>query len=386
MKKILIVDDEVQILKALSRLFVGTDYEIFTAENSMDAMELLGKTEVDMVISDMRMPGLDGYKLLSIIKEKYPKIIRIILSGYSDEKPMFRALLHNIAKLYVFKPWNNNDFLKNVNKLFADDNEIKSQEFISKFEGMCHTSYAPKNCEKMITLIEEENIDSLIAEIEQDPDISNLLMQVAKSAVYGVMPSTVKQAAIYIGLHNLKCFMRWACTVSTFKKNDVISEEPDLLCKHAYLTNRIFLFLYEAFLHKQPAESAMFAGLMHNIGLVILSNNLQKNGSHELSNLTPNDYLKLELGEYEEPHQEVGAHLLDQWDLPFSVYEVALYHHRPLNHNIINQELVSCVHIAQAYAWKVLGALEPEPIASEVFENIGITAADFEKRLNRYLK
>jgi len=111
MKKILIVDDEVQILKAMSRLFMEKDYEIYTAENGMSALTLLANTEIDLIISDMRMPLMNGNELLSTVKEKYPKIIRIILSGYADEKSMFKALLHNVAKLYIFKPWKNAELL-----------------------------------------------------------------------------------------------------------------------------------------------------------------------------------------------------------------------------------------------------------------------------------
>ncbi|MDF2486777.1 MAG: signal transduction protein [Herbinix sp.] len=188
-------------------MFLDTDYEIYTAENGMEALKLIEATEIDMVISDMRMPILDGYKLLSIVKEKYPKIIRIILSGYAEEKPMFRALLHNVAKLYVFKPWNNNELLDNVNKLFADDIVLNSADLMNTVKDMgCH-SHMTANCEKMITLIEEENMDALVDEIESDEDISTLLIQVGKSAVYGVMPNTVRQAANYIGLHNLKSFI-----------------------------------------------------------------------------------------------------------------------------------------------------------------------------------
>lgn len=385
MKKILIVDDEVQILKALSRIFVETDYEIYTADNSKEALQLLENTKIDMVISDMRMPDLDGYKLLSFIKEKYPKIIRIILSGYADEKPMFRALLHNVAKLYVFKPWNNNDFLTNINRLFADESELSSSGLIERLKDIPCASIMTVNCKKMISYIEEENIEALINEIEQDPEISELLLQVAKSAVYGAMPTKVKQAALYIGLHNLKCFMHFACVANALKLNAPSSTEPDILCQHAYLTNRIFLFLFEAFLHKQPTESAMFAGLMHNIGLIILANiSNQKEGSDKTP-LTVIDYANLEHGEDEIMHQELGAHFLDQWDLPFPIYEVALYHHRPLDINIINQELVSSVHIAHSYAWKTLGA-ETEPVSPKVFESIGVSVTDFEKRLARYLK
>ena len=383
MKKILIVDDEVQILNALQRMFLDTDYEIISTENSTDVMSLLEKGNIDMIISDMRMPELDGYKLLNDVKEKYPKIIRIILSGYADEKPMFRALLHNVAKLYVFKPWNNNDFLNNINRLFADEYELDTLKLNEKLEKIHCASNVSENCKNMITDIEDEDMEALIGKIEEDSEISKLLLQVAKSAVFGVMPDKVRQAAIYIGLHNLKSFMRFACVVKTLKL--IETDEPHILCKHAYYTNRIFLFLFEAFLHKQPVESAMFAGLMHNIGLIILSNNSDDKEKVDQSIPTLNEYAMLEHGKDELLHQELGAHFLDQWDLPFPIYEAALYHHRPLSHNIIHLELVSCIHIAQAYAWKALGG-EFEPVAKEVFDNIGVSVEDFETRLGRYMK
>ncbi len=383
MKKILIVDDEVQILNALQRMFLDTDYEIISTENSTDVMSLLEKGNIDMIISDMRMPELDGYKLLNDVKEKYPKIIRIILSGYADEKPMFRALLHNVAKLYVFKPWNNNDFLNNINRLFADEYELDTLKLNEKLEKIHCASNVSENCKNMITDIEDEDMEALIGKIEEDSEISKLLLQVAKSAVFGVMPDKVRQAAIYIGLHNLKSFMRFACVVKTLKL--IETDEPHILCKHAYYTNRIFLFLFEAFLHKQPVESAMFAGLMHNIGLIILSNNSDDKEKVDQSVPTLNEYAMLEHGKDELLHQELGAHFLDQWDLPFPIYEAALYHHRPLSHNIIHLELVSCIHIAQAYAWKALGG-EFEPVAKEVFDNIGVSVEDFETRLGRYMK
>lgn len=385
MKKILLVDDEVQILKALSRMFLDTDYEIFTAENGKEALKLLEENEIDMMICDMRMPILDGIKVLSIVKEKYPKIIRIILSGYAEEKLMFRALLHNLAKLYVFKPWNNEQLLQNIEKLFADDVVLNSKELMKLIDDMCCDNEVPSNCEKMFGLIEEENADALVNVLEHDPDISTLLIQVGKSAVYGVMPNTVRQAANYIGLHNLKSFLHWACVISATKETEEIKEEPEFLWKHAYLTNRIFLFLYETFLHKQPPEAAMFAGLMHNIGLIVLMKSLQKKGVIDKKDFTADDY-RIELEEHLVNHQEIGAHLLDMWDLPFPMYEVALYHHRPLDQCIVNYELVSIVHIAQYYAWVNLGATNIPPVQDEVFEAIKVTRDEFEKRLARYLK
>lgn len=387
MKKILIVDDEIQILNSLTRLFMETDYKLFTAQNSNDALSIIETEAIDMIISDMRMPLIDGYKLLNIVKERYPKIIRIVLSGYAEEKPMFRALLHNLAKLYIFKPWNNNDFLQNVNKLFENDNQMNSKDLIDTIEDLDCIYDSPGNCCSIMSKINEESLDEVINLIEDDPDISECLLRVSKSAIYGVMPDTVRQAAMYIGLPNLKSFIYWACLKNSLKQNEAAGSEPHILYKHAYLTNRIFLFIYEAFHHKQPPEASMFAGLMHNIGLFVLLNSLQKknNGVNEID-LTVKGLIQLDNEEYQHSHQMVGAHFMDIWDLSFPMYEAALYHHRPVDANIVHNELISAVHIAESYAWRVLEGSDLIPVEPEIFKSINISSEDFEKKLARYLK
>ncbi len=381
MKKILIVDDEVQILKALQRMFIDSDYEILTAENSADATKLMEGNQVDMVISDMRMPLYDGYKLLSNIKEQYPRTIRIILSGYADEKPMFRAILHNIAKLYIFKPWNNTNFLHYINNIFAVEDTLNENAFSEKCDKYGAPISIPGKSIRLIDLIEAEDMDGLIEAIENDPDVSELLLQVAEHAVFGAMPNKVKQAAIYIGLLNLKSFVRWSILVDSIMVEQT-TKAPTLLMEHAYLTNKLTLFLFEVFLHKQPPEAAMFAGLMHNLGLILLAKDEEYTDgmAHTIE-----DYHKLEQAD-NMLHQEIGAHVLSHWDLPYTIYEVAYYHHDPLNENIIHKELVAGVHIAQAYAWKILGCDHMEAISPEVFKCIGVTNEEFEKHLARLLK
>jgi response regulator RpfG family c-di-GMP phosphodiesterase len=385
MKKILLVDDDLQILNALTRMFLDTDYELFTAENGQEALKVIESNAIDMVISDIKMPLLDGYQLLRIVKERYPHIIRIILSGYAEEASMYRAILHNIATLYLFKPWNNKEFLMNIEKLFTDDIILNSVDLVNTINEIGCNAVMPEPCNKLLSLIEEENTDAVLNELEKNTEISALLIQVAKSTVYGVMPNTVRQAVSYIGLHNLKAFLHFSCILTSTKDTENPSEEPELLWKHAYLTNRIFLFLYETFLHKQPPQATLFAGLLHNIGLIILLKGLREKGLMKKEPLTVKDS-ELELGKYNTLHQEIGAHFLDIWDLPFAIYEAALYHHRPLDPGIVNNELVSVIHIAQHYAWRTLGAADLPDLSPDVFQNIGVSTEDFEKRLARYLK
>ena len=104
LKRILFVDDEAQILRSITRLFMDTEYDILTAESGAEALDILEIEQVDVIVSDMKMPKMTGYELLSQVKRKFPDIVRIILSGFSDERIVFDALQKNIAKLYILKP------------------------------------------------------------------------------------------------------------------------------------------------------------------------------------------------------------------------------------------------------------------------------------------
>ncbi len=388
MKRILIVDDEVRILKAMSRLFMERDYEIYTAESASQALALLDNTGIDLIISDMRMPLMGGNELLVRVKEKYPEIIRVIISGYADEQAMFAALLHNVAKLYVFKPWNNSELLGNIEKLFSTADILNSPELARLADTIDYRAHIPDNCKAMLDLIEKEDLDALVSAIEKDSEISALLMHVAKCSIYGAMPNSVKLVANYVGLPNLKCFMYWAGITVTDSESGARDNNLAVLWKQSCDTNRILLFLYEAFLHKQPPEAALFAGLLKNIGYILLLRSKASGDEAPLTDSTENTkrLIELEMSDYQLPHQEVGAYYLNKWDLPYPSVEVALYHHRPLDPNIVNTELLACVHIAQYYSWKLLNGGQGMHFEPEVFDRIGITVRDFETKLAKYLK
>jgi len=118
-KTILFVDDEKQILRALKRLFLRSENRILLAEGGKQALEILATEKVDMMITDMRMPEMDGHELLIEVKKKYPEIIRIALSGYTAKKVVLSALDKNLAKIYLLKPWNNDEIKQTIDGLFT---------------------------------------------------------------------------------------------------------------------------------------------------------------------------------------------------------------------------------------------------------------------------
>jgi len=111
---LLFVDDEANILTALKRLFRPYGYNILVAEGGQAALELLQQQPVDLVISDMRMPGMDGAEFLELVATQWPGTIRILLTGYADLKSTIKAVNAGKIYRYISKPWEDNDITISV--------------------------------------------------------------------------------------------------------------------------------------------------------------------------------------------------------------------------------------------------------------------------------
>lgn len=108
---LLFIDDESNILAALKRLFRPLNYNILTAESGAEALALMGKEHVDLVISDMRMPQMSGIEVLEQIRGKWPDVVRILLTGYSDIGSTIAAINRGEIYRYIAKPWNDDDIV-----------------------------------------------------------------------------------------------------------------------------------------------------------------------------------------------------------------------------------------------------------------------------------
>ncbi len=114
MHRIMIVDDEANIINALRRILTQFSYEIVSFTTPAEALDYATRTEVDLVISDFRMPVMDGATLLKKIKDIQPDTMRLIISGHSDRDGLVSAI--NDAAIYRFinKPWDEYDLMTAV--------------------------------------------------------------------------------------------------------------------------------------------------------------------------------------------------------------------------------------------------------------------------------
>ena len=112
--KILLVDDEANILKSLSRLL--RTYDLTLASSGEDALNIAEQKVFDLVVSDYRMPGINGIEFLSRFMVKQPDAIRIILTGYADLESTLTAINDIGVFRFINKPWNNYEIINAVEK------------------------------------------------------------------------------------------------------------------------------------------------------------------------------------------------------------------------------------------------------------------------------
>jgi response regulator RpfG family c-di-GMP phosphodiesterase len=106
---ILFVDDEANILSSLKRLFRPLGYQIYTAESGANGLEIMQQHTIDLVVSDMRMPEMNGAQFLEKVREKWPDTVRILLTGYAEISSTIDAINKGQIYRYVSKPWEDND-------------------------------------------------------------------------------------------------------------------------------------------------------------------------------------------------------------------------------------------------------------------------------------
>lgn len=129
---VLCVDDEVNILQTLKRLLRKENYRLLTASSGKEGLEILSGNDVHLVISDQRMPEMNGTEFLAEIKEKYPDVIRIILTGYTEVDAITESINRGHIYKFFLKPWNDDNLKLEIRKALDQYDLIKANEHLNK--------------------------------------------------------------------------------------------------------------------------------------------------------------------------------------------------------------------------------------------------------------
>lgn len=129
---VLCVDDEVNILQSLKRLLRKEEFDLLTASSGREGLEVLEKNEVHLVMSDQRMPEMNGTEFLAEIKEKYPEVIRIILTGYTEVDAITESINRGHIYKFFLKPWNDENLKLEIRKALEQYDLIQANKKLTK--------------------------------------------------------------------------------------------------------------------------------------------------------------------------------------------------------------------------------------------------------------
>jgi DNA-binding NtrC family response regulator len=126
-RTILFVDDEEKVLKSLQRGLMDEPYNLLFATSGKESLKILENNEVHIIVTDMRMPEMSGLELLRIVKDKYPKIVRLVLSGYTQVTTLLTAINQGEIFKFITKPWRLEEEFKSVLQQAVDYYNLRNE-------------------------------------------------------------------------------------------------------------------------------------------------------------------------------------------------------------------------------------------------------------------
>ncbi len=336
LKRILFVDDEPKILEGLQRMLrpMRDAWEMKFAEGSEAALADLKERQFDVVVTDMRMPGMDGAKLLSEVRHDYPHIVRIVLSGHSDQELILSSV--GQAHQYLSKPCDPEVLKQTITRACALRDLLSNTSLKLLVSQMQSLPSLPSLYMELMKELEAPDPSSKrIAQIiSRDAGMTAKILQMVNSAFFGLRRH-VSNPADAVSLLGIDIVKSLALSIHIFSQFNNIPI-PGLSLESLWEHNMMVAVLAKKIAKAQDQshlviEESFTGGLLHECGKLVLAARLPKEYALMLE-MVKNEGLKVVEAErkiFGATHPEIGAYLLGLWGLPDAIVEAVAFHQSP---------------------------------------------------------
>jgi len=381
MRRILFVDDESRILEGLQRMLrpQRQHWEMAFASGGAAALKLLEERPFDVIVSDMRMPEMDGAALLTHVRDRFPGVVRMVLSGHTSLGSALRAI--PVAHQFMVKPCDPSLLRVTVDRACELRDLLGSDLILRTVGAMRELPTLPRTYAAMVQALSDPDVglDRIARIVEQDVSLAARILQLVNSALFGLTQriSNVRTAVSYLGTDIIRNLV---LSVEAFRAFDGVAAvggySLEAIHAHAYLTARIANRLPT---QKPVKEAAGSAALLHDVGRLILMAQLPKEfaGIAGLAREQGRPLYDVEREVVGVTHAEIGAYLLGLWGLPFPVVEAVAYHHNPgqVPHQAFDS--LAAVHVADALAhtqksMPLSAEFAPPSLDQQYLSNLGV--------------
>lgn len=380
MKRILFVDDDASVLDALRNLLRKrrSEWDMVFAVGGHAALAELDKAAAeraafDVVVTDMRMPGMDGAELLKRVRDDFPGTARIVLSGHAERDAVVRAL--PVTHQFLNKPCDAVTLRSVVERTCNLQALLQNEATRSVIGKLDRLPSPPATYLRLTEAMADPKVTSrsIAAIVEEDPAMTVKILQLVNSAYFGLAhaATSVGQAVTYLGLEVLRALTLSAHVFSTAEGTRICRAELDAIQRSSLATATIAKRLVK---NRELANDAFTAGIIHDVGRIVIALALPEKHREisECAAASSKPECSVEQDVLGVTHAEVGAYLLGVWGLPFSIVETTAFHHAPSGAANETPDVLAAVHLASAVVRAAAGG-EPE-LDRAFLERVGLAS------------
>lgn len=375
MKSILFVDDEPNILEGLRNLLRRhrRKWDMTFAAGGPAALELLKTQSFDVIVSDMRMPEVDGAVLLTHVQNQYPRTVRIVLSGHTELETALQAI--PVAHQFLNKPCDAAELENVVERACTLQSLVEDPKIRRVIGGIQQLPALPRVYHRLMQALASEctQADDVAALLQQDMAICAKLLQVVNSAFFRAARrvTSIEEAVRYLGFTMVRNLVLTIEVFQVGQQSAVLSF--DALQRHSL---RVAGLARELVADPRYADDAFMAGMLHDIGKLVLALQLPDKFQQicEQTRRSQRPLWQMEQESLGVSHAQIGAYLLGLWGLPYPIIEAAAYHHLPHAVPPYQFDVLAAVYVANGlvHETSVANGWPLEPWGTGYLDTLGV--------------
>ncbi len=378
------VDDEKCILDALRRSLrdMTKEWDMYFVDSGKDALEIIKSIHMDVIVSDMRMPGMDGAQLLMEVMRISPFTARFILSGQSDREAVLKTV--GPAHQFFSKPCDIKKMKDIIRNALALRHCLCNEELtgaISRIESLpCVPQiYLDISNELQKSEVSLERVANLV---QADLGFSTKILQIVNSSFFGVPNhiSDIRQAVIYLGIDIIKSLVLYVKVFHEFCSKEIPRGWLEDLMDHSLAVAKFAKIIITSGPHdKNDLDNLFTAACFHDVGKLVFFANMGKK-YQETCQYMENRHCTETIAEQAIigiTHPEVGAYLIALWGLRDIIVETILFHHNPSHCYYNNYNILPILHFCDCFYYEIHPDKNPHPESSmpldmEYLEQAGV--------------